>query len=86
MKEPDAGSQPESFSREVQMLAKRGLIKPEGMTPREFTHLVAAARGSDYGSITEITASFEKVRYGGMPLTPEEVTSINDGLGEIRKG
>lgn len=74
------------YQEMLQMLAKRGLIKPEGMTPREFTHLVAAARGSDYGSITEITASFEKVRYGGMPLTPEEVTSINDGLGEIRKG
>jgi len=67
------------------VLAKRGLIKPEGMTPREFAHTVTAERGPVYGSITEITAAFEKVRYGGMPLSPEDVKSINERLDGIKK-
>ncbi len=68
------------------LLAKRGVIKPEAMTPREFAHMVTAERGPVYGSITEITAAFEKVRYGGLTLGAGEMDSINRILEGMRKG
>lgn len=68
------------------MLAKRGVIKSEAMTPREFAHMVTAERGPVYGSITEITAAFEKVRYGGFTLGAGEMDSINRVLEGMRKG
>ena len=74
------------YQEMLRVLAKRGVIKPDGMTPREFAHMVTAERGPLYGSITEITAAFEKVRYGGFTLGAGEMDSINRILEGMRKG
>ncbi|MBI4745933.1 MAG: DUF3488 domain-containing protein [Deltaproteobacteria bacterium] len=73
------------YQEMLRVLAKRGVIKSEGMTPREFARMVTAERGSVYGSITEITAAFEKVRYGGFTLGAGEMDSINRILERMRK-
>ena len=67
------------------MLAKKGLVKPEGMTPREFARYVFSEKGSEYGGVIEVTEVFEKVRYGGIALSAGGLQSINRILKEMGK-
>lgn len=50
---------------------ERGITREESMTPREFErHLLLSDFPGDY--VSTLTRLFEKVRYGGLEITPEE--------------
>ncbi len=56
----------------LQALTRSGFRRAAGRTPREFAAEVVAAGGPPYGGVEAVTALFERVRYGGAPLTREE--------------
>lgn len=58
----------------LRILARKGILKPEGMTPREFARHVYSEKG--YRGVIEVTEAFERVRYGSQRLEDREVTDI----------
>lgn len=71
------------YEEMLRILARKGIMKPEGMTPREFARHVYREKG--YSGVIELTEAFERVRYGGFPLGPGEPDSINRILEGMRK-
>jgi hypothetical protein len=59
------------YERMLRLLARRGYARPPESTPREFVASLAA-RPQVREPAAELTALYERVRFGGQPLTPEE--------------
>lgn len=74
------------YQEMLRILAKRGLIKPDAMTPREYAGWIMAEKGESYSGVKEVTRAFEQVRYGGMPLDPDKAESVNKAIEGLRKG
>jgi len=72
------------YQEMLRLLAKKGLVKAEAMTPREFAHLVAE-KGSEYGEVIPVTEAFERARYGGIAPQKEELEGINKSLESLRR-
>ncbi len=74
------------YQEMLKILARKGAIRPEGMTPREFARLTFEEKGDAYGGVIDLTELFEQVRYGGTTLGPKEMEEINAVLRDLRKG
>ncbi|HLG16359.1 MAG TPA: DUF3488 and transglutaminase-like domain-containing protein [Blastocatellia bacterium] len=66
------------YEQMLAIAARRGLIKEPHQTPVEF----AAASGFD--QIREITAVYNRVRFGGIRLDDEEALRVSELLRELR--
>ncbi|MDO8445466.1 MAG: DUF3488 and transglutaminase-like domain-containing protein [Deltaproteobacteria bacterium] len=73
------------YQEMLKILARKGVIRPEGMTPREFARHVFSEKGSEYRGVIDVTEVFERVRYGGFPLGLKETESLNNILEGMRK-
>lgn len=74
------------YQEMLKILARKGVIKPEGMTPREFARLTLEEKGDAYSGVIDLTELFERVRYGGTMLGSKEMEEINAVLRHLRKG
>lgn len=70
----------------LKILARKGVIRPEGMTPREFARLALEKKGDACRGVIDLTEFFEQVRYGGTTLGSKEMETINAVLRHLRKG
>ena len=59
------------YERMLRLLARRGCPRPPMATGREFASALAD-RPLLHGPVKELTALYERVRFGGEPLTPAE--------------
>lgn len=73
------------YQEMLETLERKGLVKPDGMTPREFAREVTSKRGELYDSVLEVTDAFERVRYGGVALTKDEMEHIVKRIEVLRR-
>ena len=73
------------YQEMLKILARKGIVRPEGMTPREFAKLAFEKKGDVYTGVIEVTEAFETIRYGGFTLAPGKMDSINRILEGLRK-
>lgn len=66
------------YEQMLAVLARAGLVKQPDQTPVEF----AAATG--FRQVGEITALYNRVRFGGAALDPSEARRIADLLAELK--
>jgi hypothetical protein len=59
------------YERMLRLLARRGRPRPPTATARDFASTLAD-RPQVHAPIVELTALYERVRFGGEPLTPGE--------------
>jgi transglutaminase-like putative cysteine protease len=59
------------YERMLRLLARRGRPRPPTATAREFASSLAD-RPSLHAPVVELTALYERIRFGGEPLTPAE--------------
>jgi transglutaminase-like putative cysteine protease len=59
------------YERMLRLLARRGHARPPSLTAREFADGLAGQ--PVYEPVRELTALYERVRFGGEPLAPGEV-------------
>jgi hypothetical protein len=59
------------YERMIRLLARRGYPRPPTATAREFASALAA-QPQLYAPVAELTALYERVRFGGDPLSPAE--------------
>jgi protein-glutamine gamma-glutamyltransferase len=69
---------PRFYARALRVLARRGLTPAPGETAREFAGRAAAE------PFVRLTAVYERVRFGGTALTPEEGEAVERGLAELQ--
>ncbi|NLF09923.1 MAG: DUF3488 domain-containing transglutaminase family protein, partial [Pirellulaceae bacterium] len=79
----------EFYRRLETILARRGIVRPQGQTQREF----AAAAGAKLAEITGeqrlqplpalVAEAFYQVRFGRMPLDNSQTQAVEQALGEI---
>lgn len=76
----------ERFYREMlAALSRRGFVRQNSQTPREFSRLVLARSGDVLAPVGRITRLFEQVRYGELPLAPEQRQEIKHLLARLRE-
>lgn len=63
------------YERMIRLLARRGFARSPAATAREFTTTLAG-RPELHGPVGELTAFYERVRFGGEPPTPAEQVRI----------
>jgi hypothetical protein len=71
------------YSRMLRILAQRGWRPTPSQTPREFINSLTAkldGKGELASFLIQTTERFYRVRFGKTPLTPDELTEIEDGL------
>jgi transglutaminase-like putative cysteine protease len=78
------GALPGFYARALRALARRGLRPHEGETAREFARRVETAVPPCAEPLARLTGAYERVRFGQRPLTPEEATTIENSVLELR--
>jgi hypothetical protein len=63
------------YERMVRLLARRGFPRPPAATAREFAAALAG-RPELHGPVRELTALYERVRFGEQGLAPAEQARI----------
>jgi hypothetical protein len=63
------------YERMIRVLARRGFARSPAATAREFAAALAG-RPELHGPVRELTALYERVRFGGDPLTSAEEACI----------
>ncbi len=63
------------YERMIRLLARRGFARSPAATAREFAAALAG-RPELHGPVRELTALYERVRFGGEPPTPAEQARI----------
>jgi transglutaminase-like putative cysteine protease len=63
------------YERMIRLLARRGFARSPAATAREFAAALAG-RPELQGPVSELTAHYERVRFGGEPPTPAEAARI----------
>jgi transglutaminase-like putative cysteine protease len=63
----------------LKILGKKGYIRRPGLTPLEFARDVAAKAGQA-GTAVEITELYNRVRFGGIPLSRDEKARVDELL------
>jgi transglutaminase-like putative cysteine protease len=69
----------------LQVLQRRGYVRPRGQTPREFAAAVVRRGGEPLRPILALTDAFERVRYGGEELPDAEQEQLRRALGGLRE-
>jgi hypothetical protein len=71
---------PRFYARALRALARRGLTLEPGETAREFLARVRRERAGLAEPFGTVTESYERVRFGGRMLTPEEHAAIGQAV------
>lgn len=66
----------------LSMVERAGVDRPRRMTPAEIANAAVAA-GLDPEGVERLRSAFEKVRYGGDPVTDEDARRAREGLRRI---
>jgi transglutaminase-like putative cysteine protease len=73
------------YNEYLRLLAKRGMHRRPGQTPREFALTIRRRGGTRFDGAAEVTRLYERVFYGGADLTQNEfnrLQTVFDGLRE----
>jgi transglutaminase-like putative cysteine protease len=70
------------YERMLRLLARRGYPRPPAATAREFASTLAG-RPRWHAPVAELTALYERVRFGGEPLTPSDQRRASALLREL---
>jgi hypothetical protein len=74
------------YDEMVGVLKKKGIVRPPGVTPLEFAKS-ASQRGGVYKVLTYVTELYNRVRFGGRPISRDEkarVRKVIEGLKRAR--
>jgi protein-glutamine gamma-glutamyltransferase len=71
---------PRFYTRALRLLARRGLAPAAGETARELARRAPAAWTGPLGALT---AAYERVRFGGVVLTPAEAAEVHVALKDL---
>jgi transglutaminase-like putative cysteine protease len=74
---------PDFYRRALRTLARRGLKLEPAETAREFAVRVGRSVPGRAGAFARITAAYEAVRFGGVPLDPAQRAGIDGCLREL---
>jgi hypothetical protein len=72
------------YSRMLQFLRSRGLTKTSGMTPLEFADKIAREWVEASQVVTPLTELYCRVRFGQIPLSPDDLTRAQVLLATLR--
>jgi transglutaminase-like putative cysteine protease len=72
---------PAFYTRALRLLARRGLTPGPGETAREFAGRTPAAAWA--APLARLTGIYERVRFGGVVLTPAESADVDATLGAL---
>jgi transglutaminase-like putative cysteine protease len=70
------------YERMIRLLARRGFARSPAATAREFAATLAG-RPDLHNPVGQLTALYERVRFGGEPLTPDEQARIGALLRDL---
>jgi hypothetical protein len=62
------------------VLARKGFVKKEGLTPREFAATVEANGWPELAEVSRVVEIYYQVRYGRRPLSTSERVRITQIL------
>jgi transglutaminase-like putative cysteine protease len=72
------------YERMLRVLARRGRSRPPTATAREFASSLAD-RPQWHGPVADLTALYERVRFGGQPLTSAETRRVARLLNDLAR-
>jgi transglutaminase-like putative cysteine protease len=75
---------PRFYGRALRILRRRGLRPAPGETSREFLERVGRAQPSARTPLAELTAAYERARFGTRPPDPEESRRLEEDLATLR--
>ncbi|MDH4082841.1 MAG: DUF3488 and transglutaminase-like domain-containing protein [Nitrospira sp.] len=71
------------YKQMIKRLADKGIAKTATTTPLEFVHLARIRWGEANLVVASITELYCRTRFGGIPLTDEELGMAEDGLRQL---
>jgi len=74
------------YTKMLRLLARHGVRKPQTMTPLEFVRSMGPEMGPVIGAVTVLTEYYHRLRFGAMPLTPDEHVEVTRLLRQIKEG
>ena len=75
---------PDFYRRALRLLARRGVRPAPPETAREFCARVQAAIPAWSAAASALTLAYERVRFGGSPLAPDERATLAQSLAVLR--
>jgi len=72
---------PAFYARALRVLARRGLAPGAGETAREFARRAPAAPWAP--PLAQLTGAYERVRFGGAALAPDEAAALDAALADL---
>jgi len=75
------------YLKTIRRLEKKGLGRQPSLTPAEHAKWVIKRKGPDYRSLEEMASLFGKLRFSGVPQSPQEIEkmkNISKSIGELR--
>ena len=73
----------ELYKQMITRLADRGIARTTGTTPLELVHVTRVRWNEANPAVAAITELYCRSRFGGIPLTEDELESAKDRLGEL---
>jgi transglutaminase-like putative cysteine protease len=73
------------YGQMLRALARQGFSRPAHWTPYEFARELARQAAPFLAEVQRVTALFCAARYGNRPLTPSELTEIEQALQRLKK-
>jgi hypothetical protein len=74
------------YTKMLRLLARRGVRKPQAQTPLEFVRALGPEMGPVIGAVAALTDYYHRLRFGAMPLTPDEHVEVTRLLRQIKEG
>ncbi len=74
----------EFYRAMIKILEGRGLSRADGITPLEFAHQVIRSNGPNYNGVLHITHFYNRLRFGGVQLSHQEMGQIRSTLKNLQ--
>ena len=71
------------YDQLVQLLERRGLVRPHHLTPMEFSESLSFLPAEAYSAVHRLTDVFYRIRYGRHELTPAQREKLAHTIGQI---
>jgi protein-glutamine gamma-glutamyltransferase len=71
------------YKQMIKRMADRGIKKPAGTTPLEFVHITRMRWSEANSAVASITELYCRARFGGMPLTDDEMQLAKVRLSQL---
>jgi hypothetical protein len=76
---------PGFYERALRILARRGFPLDPGETARDFVARVSARAPAWAAPLERLTASYERARFGSVPVTPDEAAELGACLDALAR-